>query len=105
MDQSAFVRDECAARLKQQGGAGLAVEYLLALACTLHGERERALQTFLTLGDRLAGKGAWEPLAAVAERALELDETAAGARLLVRATRACAAIRLVSRRCAARGAS
>ena len=84
LDQSAFVRDECAARLKQ-GGAGLAVEYLLALACTLHGERERALQTFLTLGDRLAGKGAWEPLAAVAERALELDETAAGARLLVRA--------------------
>ena len=84
LDQSAFVRDECAARLKQ-AGASFAVEYLLALACTLHGERERALQTYLSLGERLATKKAWEPLSAVAERALELDETAAGARLLVRA--------------------
>jgi len=83
-DQTAFVRDECAGRLKQSGGTP-AVEYLLAAACALRGERERALQALLALGERLAQARAWEPLAAVAERALELDETAAGARLLVRA--------------------
>jgi transcription elongation factor GreA len=83
-DQTALVRDECAARVKQ-GGASPAVEYLLAAACALRGERERALQTLLGLGERLAQARAWEPLAAVAERALELEETAAGARLLVRA--------------------
>ncbi|HET9327143.1 MAG TPA: GreA/GreB family elongation factor [Candidatus Eisenbacteria bacterium] len=83
-DQTAFVRDECAARLKQPG-ASPAVDYLLAAACALRGERERALQALLSLGDRLSQSRQWEPLAAVAERALELDETAAGARLLVRA--------------------
>jgi len=83
-DQTAFVRDECAARLKQSG-ASPAVDYLLAAACALRGERERALQTLLGLGERLAQAKQWEPLAAVAERALELDETASGARLLVRA--------------------
>ena len=83
-DQTAFVRDECAARLKQPD-ASPAVDYLLAAACALRGERERALQALLSLGDRLSQSRQWEPLAAVAERALELDETAAGARLLVRA--------------------
>ena len=83
-DQTGLVRDECAARLKQ-AGASPAVEYLLAAACALRGERERALQTLLALGERLAAARKWEPLAAVAERALELDETAAGAHLLVRA--------------------
>ena len=82
--EAGWVRDECAGRLKQ-AGAGRAVEYLLGLTCTLKGERERALQTFLALGDHLTQDRAWEPLAAVAERALELEETAAGARLLVRA--------------------
>src|SRR5262245_334916 len=80
----AWVRDECAGRLRQ-AGAGRAVEYLLGLACTLKNERERALQTFLALGDHLIRDRAWEPLAAVAERALELEETEAGARLLVTA--------------------
>src|SRR5215470_12587366 len=83
-DQTAMVRDECAARLKQPG-ASPAVDYLLAAACALRGERERALQTLLALGERLGQGKRWEPLAAVAERALELDETAAGAHLLVRA--------------------
>src|SRR5262245_55829593 len=73
-DQTAFVRDECAARLKQSG-ASPAVDYLLAAACALRGERERALQTLLGLGERLAQAKQWEPLATVAERALELDET------------------------------
>ena len=48
-----WLRDECAGRLRQPG-ASPAVEFLLAHACLLHGERERALQTLLTLGDRLA---------------------------------------------------
>ncbi|HEY3215153.1 MAG TPA: GreA/GreB family elongation factor [Candidatus Eisenbacteria bacterium] len=79
-----FARDECAARLKQpRPSAG--VEYLLAWVCALNGERERALQTLLALGERLALERAWEPLAAVAEQALELGETAAGAQLLVNA--------------------
>jgi transcription elongation factor GreA len=79
-----FVRDECAGRLRQPG-ASLGVEYLLGCACALHGERERALQTFLALGDRLAQRREWEALAAIAEWALALEETAAAARLLVRA--------------------
>ena len=79
-----LVRDECAARLRQ-AGASAGVEYLLARACLLHGERERALQTLLTLGDRLALAKRWEPLAAVADAALEIEETAAGAHLLIKA--------------------
>jgi transcription elongation factor GreA len=82
--QAAFVRDECAARLKQ-AGASPAVDYLLAATCALGGARERALQTLLALGERLVQEKRWEPLAAVAERALELEETTAAARLLVRA--------------------
>src|SRR5919197_5659686 len=77
-----LVRDECAARLKQPG-ASPAVEYLLAAACALNGEVERAHQTLLALGEKLAAAQQWEPVAAVAERALSLFETQAGARLLV----------------------
>src|SRR5262249_290143 len=78
------VGDECAARLRQPGASG-AVDYLLAAACALNGEVERAHQTLLTLGEKLAATGRWEPLAAVAERALDLEATQAAARLLVRA--------------------
>lgn len=79
-----LVRDECAARLKQPG-ASRAVEYLLAAACAQNGEIERAHQTLLTLGDKLAAASQWEPLAAIAEHALALENTQAAARLLVRA--------------------
>jgi len=82
--ETVWVRDECAARLKQPG-ASLAVEYLLAMVCRMNGEGERAHQTLLTLGEHLAAAKQWEPLAAVAERALEIDQTHAAARLLVRA--------------------
>jgi transcription elongation factor GreA len=78
------VRDECAGRQKQPG-CSAGVDYLLGLACVLHGDRERALQVFLALGERLAAAQEWEPLAAVAEHGLELESTQAGARLLVRA--------------------
>ncbi|HET7224085.1 MAG TPA: GreA/GreB family elongation factor [Candidatus Eisenbacteria bacterium] len=80
----ARVRDECASRLRQ-GNASPGVEYLLAAACALNGDVERALQALLALGDKLAAEARWEPLAAVAERALGLQETQAAARLLVRA--------------------
>jgi transcription elongation factor GreA len=78
------VREECASRLRQ-GNASHAVEYLLAAACALNGEVERAVQTLLALGEKLAAAGRWEPLAAVSERSLGLEETGAAARLLVRA--------------------
>jgi transcription elongation factor GreA len=79
-----LVRDECAGR-QRQSGCTPGVEYLLGLACALNGETERALQTLLALGERLAAGSQWEPLAAVVERSLTLEETHAGARLLVRA--------------------
>ncbi|MBI1797231.1 MAG: hypothetical protein HYR74_09290, partial [Candidatus Eisenbacteria bacterium] len=79
-----YLRDETAARLRQ-AGASHGVEYLLAAACALNGEIERAEQTLLALGERLAAARRWEPLAAIAGRALELEETQAGAKLLVRA--------------------
>jgi transcription elongation factor GreA len=82
--QILFVRDECAGRLRQPG-ASAGVEYLLAAACALNGAVERAHQTLLALGEKLGAARRWEPLAAVAERALELEETQAAARLLVRA--------------------
>jgi transcription elongation factor GreA len=82
--QLAVVRDECGARLRQPG-ASHSVEYLLAAACALNGEIERAMQTLLVLGERLAAEKKWEALAAVAERALGLEPTQAGARLLVQA--------------------
>jgi transcription elongation factor GreA len=80
----AWARDECAGRLRQ-GSASLGVEYLLAAVCALNGEIERASQTLLALGEKLAAAKAWEPLAAVADRALGLEETGAAARLLVKA--------------------
>ena len=80
----ALVRDECAGR-QRQPACPPGVDYLLGLACALNGETERALQTLLALGERLTAARQWEPLAAVAERSLALDETHAGARLLVRA--------------------
>jgi transcription elongation factor GreA len=79
-----LLRDECAGR-KLQPGCTAGTEYLLGIACARHGDQERALQTLLALGERLAGEERWEPLAAVAERGLDLGETQAGARLLVRA--------------------
>ena len=79
-----FVRDECAGRLKQPKAA-LGVEYLLAAACALNGEIERAHQTLLALGEKLMAASQWEPLAEVAERALALETTAPAVRLLVRA--------------------
>ncbi len=79
-----FVRDECAARLRQSGAVA-GVEYLLAAVCALNGEVERAHQTLLTLGEKLGAAKQWEPLAAVAERAIALQETHAAARMLVRA--------------------
>jgi transcription elongation factor GreA len=81
---AAFLRDECAARLRQPG-ATPGVEYLLAAACAQNGEVERAHQTLLSLGERLAAARQWEPLATVAERALALEATHAAARLLVAA--------------------
>jgi transcription elongation factor GreA len=80
----AWLREECGGRLRQPG-ATHAVEYLLAAACALNGDIERANQTLLALGEKLAAEKAWEPLASVAERSLQLAETGAGARLLVRA--------------------
>ena len=82
--QLAHARDECAGRLRQTD-ASRGVEYLLAVACALNGEIERAHQTLLTLGEKLATSKRWEPLAAVAVRALELEESHAAAKLLVRA--------------------
>uniref|UniRef100_A0A832ML25 Transcription elongation factor GreA n=1 Tax=Eiseniibacteriota bacterium TaxID=2212470 RepID=A0A832ML25_UNCEI len=79
-----WLRDECAARLRQPHPPR-SVEYLLAAACALHGETERAHQTLLALGEHLADGKEWEALAAVAERALALEETRAAALLLVRA--------------------
>ena len=81
--QAAWLRDECAGRLRQPG-ATFAVSYLLAEACRLNGEAERAQQTLLALGERLAAAAQWEPVAAVAARALAIEETGAAARLLVR---------------------
>ena len=80
----AFLRDECAGRLKQPR-ATPSVEYLLAAACALNGEIERAHQTLLALGEKLAAAAQWEPLAEVAERALTLETSASAVRLLVRA--------------------
>src|SRR5262245_10202669 len=69
--QLVYVRDECAGRLRQPG-ASFGVEYLLAASCALNGEVERAHQTLLALGEKVAAAKQWEPLAAIAERALDL---------------------------------
>src|SRR5207249_2481944 len=73
-----LVRDECAARLRQPK-ASRGVEYLLAHACALKGERERAHQTLLALGERLAAAGRY---AGLEEVALEFAEHADLAGLL-----------------------
>jgi transcription elongation factor GreA len=83
-DLAPWVREECAGRLKQPG-ATPSVQYLLAEACRVHGESERAHQTLLQLGEKLVATREWEPLAAVADRALGIETTAAAARLLVQA--------------------
>ncbi len=83
-DQLVLLRDECGGRLKQPN-ASHGVQYLLAAACALHGEIERATQTLLALGEKLQAESDWEALAAVADRALELEPTQAGARQLVAA--------------------
>jgi thioredoxin-like negative regulator of GroEL len=79
-----FVRDECAARMRQTG-ASAGTAFLLAEACRHNGEAERAHQTLLALGDGLAHRGEWEALALVAERALAIEETQAAVRLLITA--------------------
>jgi len=78
------VRDELGNRLKQPDAAW-GVSYLLAAVCALNGEVERAQQTLLHLGERVAGTKDWEALAAIAERSLALVQTHAAARLLVQA--------------------
>jgi len=79
-----WMRDELGGRLKQtQAPPSSGVYYLLAAVCALNGEVERAQQTLLTLGEKLAAAKKWEPLAAVAERSLSLVQTQAAARLLV----------------------
>lgn len=78
------VRDELGNRLKQPDAAW-GVSYLLAAVCALNGEVERAQQTLLHLGEKVAAKKQWEPLAAIAERSLALLQTHAAARLLVQA--------------------
>lgn len=61
------------------------VSYLLAACSALHGDLERANQTLLQLGQKLAAEKQWEPLAAVADRALALVSSQAAAKLLVQA--------------------
>ncbi len=78
------VRDELGGRLKQ-ADAPWGVYYLLAAVCALNGEVERAQQTLLAVGEKVAAKKKWEPLAAIAERSLGLMSTQAAARLLVQA--------------------
>jgi transcription elongation factor GreA len=79
-----FVRDECAGRLRQSDPSP-AVGYLLAAVSAMMGEVASADQTLLRLAERLQHDKKWEPLAAVAERALDLETTQAAARYLVAA--------------------
>lgn len=80
----ASVRDELGSRLKQ-ADASWGVSYLLAAVCALNAEVERAQQTLLGLGEKVAAAKKWEPLAAIAERSLALVQTQAAAKLLVQA--------------------
>jgi len=79
-----WVRDELGGRLKQPDPSW-GVYYLLSAVCALNGEVERAQQTMLALGEKVAAKKKWEALAAIAERSLSLVQTQAAARLLVQA--------------------
>ncbi len=80
----AWVREELGGRLKQPE-ASWGVYYLLAAVCALEGNVERATQSLLQVGEKVAAAKRWEPLAAIAERALSLSQTHAAARLLVQA--------------------
>ncbi|HTR97410.1 MAG TPA: GreA/GreB family elongation factor [Candidatus Acidoferrales bacterium] len=80
----AWARDELGARLKQ-ADASWGVSYVLAAVCALNGEIERAQQSLLALGEKVAAAKRWEPLAAIAERSLGLVQSHAAARLLVQA--------------------
>jgi transcription elongation factor GreA len=80
----AFVRDECAARMRQPHPSH-GVAFLMAEVCRRNGEIERSHQTLLALGDGLARAADWEALALIAERALAVEETQAAVRLLVTA--------------------
>ena len=78
-----------APRACKQPGAEPGVEYLLAVACALNGEIERAHQTLLDAGREARGReaaGSRSPRSPSARSTLE--ETQAAARLLVRRTRA-----------------
>ncbi len=73
------------ANRQRENDAPWGVSYLLAACSALHGDLERANQTLLQLGQKLAAAKQWEPLAAVADRALGLVSSQAAARLLVQA--------------------
>jgi transcription elongation factor GreA len=73
------------ANRQRDGEAPWGVPYLLAACSALHADLERANQTLLALGQKLVAARAWEPLAAVADRALALVASQAAARMLVQA--------------------
>lgn len=73
------------ANRQREADAPRGVSYLLAACSALHGDLERANQTLLQLGQKLATDKKWEPLAAVADRALGLVASQAAAKLLVQA--------------------
>ncbi len=73
------------ANRQREADAPWGVSYLLAACSALHGDLERANQTLLQLGQKLAAGKKWEPLAAIADRALGLVASQAAAKLLVQA--------------------
>lgn len=73
------------ANRQREPDAPRGVSYLLAACSAVHGDIERANQTLLNLGQKLAADKLWEPLAAVADRALGLVASQAAAKLLVQA--------------------
>jgi len=73
------------ANRQREADAPRGVSYLLAACSALHGDLERANQTLLQLGQKLAAEKQWEPLAAIADRALGLVTSQAAAKLLVQA--------------------
>lgn len=80
----AWAREELGARLKQPDPSW-GVHYLLAAVCALEPNIERAQQCLLQVSEKVAAARKWEPLAAIAERALALSPTHAVARVLVQA--------------------
>ncbi len=79
-----WAREELGGRLKQ-ADASWGVYYLLAAVCALEGNVERATQSLLQVGEKVAAAKKWEPLAAIAERSIALAQTHAAARMLVQA--------------------